>query len=163
MSPHREDRYGISPAPTAPLKRKRPPRRQGGRALRWGAANNPRLLADDVCSTPEREIATRSAAMSTSNPKTKKKTKGRKSNATKLAHKKFRFIEQVIADSRLSPLATRVTIYVGSRCSLDHGGQAIIGQDKIGEKLGAWSQNVNEALKQAVALGHLEIIRRGRD
>jgi hypothetical protein len=101
--------------------------------------------------------------MSTSNPKTKKKTKGRKSNATKLAHKKFRFIEQVIADSRLSPLATRAAIFVGCRCSLDHGGQAIIGQDKIAERLGAWRQDVSQALRQAVALGHLELIRRGRD
>jgi hypothetical protein len=105
--------------------------------------------------------------MSPHNPQTSrtssKKKGGRKSNATKLAHRKFRFIEQVIADSRLSPLATRVAIFVGSRCSLDHGGQAIIGQDKIAEKLNAWRQDVSQALRQVVAFGHIEIIRRGRD
>jgi hypothetical protein len=98
-----------------------------------------------------------------STAKSKTKTKSRKSNATKLAYKKFRFIEQVITDSRLSLLATRAAIFVGSRCSLDHGGQAIIGQDKIAERLDAWRQDVSQALRQAVALGHLEIIRRGRD
>jgi hypothetical protein len=101
--------------------------------------------------------------MSPINSQKKTKTKGRKSNATKLAHKKFRFIEQVVRDTRLSPLALRAAIFVGCRCSLDHGGQAIIGQDKIAERLSTWRQNVSQALRQAVVLGHLELIRRGRD
>jgi hypothetical protein len=95
--------------------------------------------------------------------KSTKKNKGRKSNATKLAYKKFRFIEQVITDSRLSLLATRAAIFVGSKCSLDNGGTAIIGQDKIAERLDAWRQDVSRALRQAAAFGHIEIIRRGRD
>jgi hypothetical protein len=103
--------------------------------------------------------------MSTANnPKTKKKTKGRKSNATKLAHKKFRWLlKQVALDPRMPLLALRACMVVCDHASLDHNGQAIIGQDIIAKKLGVWRQQVSSALRQAVALGHLEAIRRGRD
>jgi hypothetical protein len=103
--------------------------------------------------------------MSTANnPQTKKKTKGRKSNATKLAHKKFRWLlKQVALDPRMPLLALRACMVVCDHASLDHSGQAIIGQDLIAKKLGVWRQQVSSALRQAVALGHLEVIRRGRD
>jgi hypothetical protein len=86
-----------------------------------------------------------------------------KSNATKLAHKKFRWFEQLAADTRMPLLALRACIVIGSKCSLDGGGVAIIGQDKIAEKLGVWRQAANQALRQAIALGHLEAIQRGRN
>src|SRR5262249_24565418 len=135
---------------------------EGRRFSAWAYWRGPRVEKVDTVA-PERKPRKSELHMSTHNPQTKKKTKGRKSNATKLAHKKFRFIEHVIADPSLCPLATRAAIFVGCKCSLDHGGQAIIGQDKIAEKLGAWRQDVSQALRQAVALGHLQLIRRGRD
>ena len=92
-----------------------------------------------------------------------RRRKPRKSNATKLAHKKFRRFEQLAADTRMPLLALRACIVIGSKCSLDGGGVAIIGQDKIAEKLGVWRQAANQALRQAIALGHLEAIQRGRN
>jgi hypothetical protein len=94
---------------------------------------------------------------------THKKNKSRKSNATKLAHRKFRWLEQLAADSRISLLALRACILVGSKCSLDGGGVAIIGQETLAGKLGVWRQAANQALRQAIALGHLEAIQRGRN
>jgi hypothetical protein len=99
----------------------------------------------------------------TNSQKAKKSHKGRKSNATKLAHKKFRWFEQLAADPGMPLLALRACLVIGSKCSLDNGSTAIIGQDKIAEVLDAWRQDVSQAVRQAAALGHIEIIRRGRD
>ena len=102
----------------------------------------------------------------TPNPQTSrtKKKGGRKSNATKLAHKKFHWIlKQVPFDARMSKLAVRACMVVCDHVSLDHGGQAIIGQDFIAQKLGVRREAANRALREAVAFGHLESIRRGRD
>ena len=53
-----------------------------------------------------------------SNPKaSKKKGGGRKSNATKLAHKKFRWFEQLAADPDMPLLALRACILIGSKCT----------------------------------------------
>jgi hypothetical protein len=93
----------------------------------------------------------------------RKSGKNRKSNATLLAHRKFRWIEQLSTDHRLPVLALRACIQLSAHMSLDHNGSAIIGQDKIAKKLNAWRQDVSQALREAAALGHLEIIRRGRD
>jgi hypothetical protein len=93
----------------------------------------------------------------------KTKKKGRRSNATKLAHKKFRWFEQLSDDPDLPLLALRACLKLASKCSLDNGGVAIIGQDTLAKKLGVWRQQVNRALRQAIARGHLESIRRGRD
>jgi hypothetical protein len=101
--------------------------------------------------------------MSTANPQTKRRKSHRKSNATKLAHKKFRWFEQLAADPEMPVLALRACIVVGSKCSLDGGGVAIIGQSTIAGKLGVWRQAANQALRQAIALGHLEAIQRGRN
>ena len=98
-----------------------------------------------------------------SNPQTKRRKPRKKRNATKLAHQKFRWLEQLATDSNLSLLALRACILVGSKCSLDGGGVAIIGQSKIADKLGVWRQAVNPALRKAIALGHLEAIQRGRN
>jgi hypothetical protein len=92
-----------------------------------------------------------------------KKNKGRKSKATELAHRKFRWLKQLSADPLIPLLALRACMVVCDHASLDHNGQAIIGQGTIAKKLGVWRQQVSSALRQAVALGHLEVIRRGRD
>src|SRR5262249_16437150 len=47
--------------------------------------------------------------------------------------------------------------------SLDHGGGTIVGQDTLARELGVERETLNRALRAAVALGHLESIRRGRD
>src|SRR5262249_54247274 len=94
---------------------------------------------------------------------TKRRKPHKNSNATKLAHKKFRWFEQLAADPNISLLALRACLLVGSRCSLDSGGVAIIGQETLAGKLGVWRQQVNPALRQAIALGHLEAVRRGRN
>jgi len=98
-----------------------------------------------------------------SNPQTKRRKPRKKRNATKLAHQKFRWLEQLATDSNLSLLALPACIIVASKCSLDGGGVAIIGQSKIADKLGVWRQAVNPALRKAIALGHLEAIQRGRN
>src|SRR5262249_12063826 len=84
----------------------------------------------------------------------------KKSNATKLAHKKFRWLEQLSADPNISLPSLRACIQVCAHASLDHGGSAIVGQDTIAA---VQRETVNRALRLAVALGHVEVIRRGRD
>jgi len=94
----------------------------------------------------------------------KKNNRRRKSNATKLAHKKFHWLlKQVALGPRMSALAYCACMVVCDHVSLDHGGQAIIGQDTVAKKLGVRREAANRALREAVALGHLEAIRRGRD
>ena len=87
----------------------------------------------------------------------------KKSNATLLAYRKFRWLDQISVDPRLSPLCLRACMQIAFRCSFDNGGAAVISQGTIAKKLGAWREAVSRALQEAVALGHLEAVRRGRN
>jgi hypothetical protein len=101
--------------------------------------------------------------MSTANPQTKRRKPRKKSNATLLAHRKFRWLEQLSADPLVPLLSLRVCIQIAARANLDHGGVAIIAQDTLAKKFGVFRETINRALRSAVELGHLESIRRGRD
>jgi hypothetical protein len=94
---------------------------------------------------------------------TRRRKLGKKTNATKLAHKKFRWLKQLALDPDLPLLSLRACILINDRANLDHGGGTIVGQDTLARELGVERETLNRALRAAVALGHLESIRRGRD
>jgi hypothetical protein len=101
--------------------------------------------------------------MSTANSQTKRRKSRKKSNATILAHRKFRWLEQLSADPLVPLLSLRVCIQIAARANLDHGGVAVIAQDTLAAKFGVQRETINRALRSAVELGHLDSIRRGRD
>jgi hypothetical protein len=94
---------------------------------------------------------------------TKHRKSGKKSNATKLAHKKFRWHRQLRADPEMSRLGMRICLEISDRSNLDYDGAVVIAQDTWAERYDVCRETFNRALRRIVALGHLESIRRGRD
>jgi hypothetical protein len=92
-----------------------------------------------------------------------KKAKGRKSNATKLAHKKFRWLRQLRAEPLMPRLGLRICLEISDRTNLDYDGAVIIAQDSWAERYGVCRETFNRTLRRVVALGYLQSIRRGRD
>jgi hypothetical protein len=93
----------------------------------------------------------------------KRRKPGKKSNATKLAHKKFRWQQQLRAEPKMTLLGMRICLEISDRSNLDYNGAVIIAQDTWAEKYGVRRESLNRTLRRIVALGHLQSIRRGRD